>query len=172
MNLNQLSTTQLEDLTKIDRRTIKKKLAHVDPIKGPRGALMYEPHVVLPILYGLGSDDPAEADRALQAARLRHEEARADKVRLEADILAKDVVPIEDVTKAVAKEYTYVRATLYSMPTKLATALAREDDPSKVQAMLHAGVDEALAHLQADTNLEETITSIEEEEKAETTNEA
>ena len=165
MSLRQLSMTQLHELTGIDRRTVKKRLDKIEPITGPRGAMLYDPVVALPLLYN-GGDNPEDDAKALLDAQLRYEEARADKMRLEADKMAGLQVAIEDVAKAVEKEYTYVRATLYAMPSKLAKGLALEEDPAVIQSQLHAAVDEALAHLKADTNLE--FTPEEESEEAET----
>lgn len=165
MTLHQLSITQLHELTGIDRRTVKKRLDKLAPIAGPRGAMLYNPQEALPLLYK-GSDSPEDASQALLDAQLRYEEARADKMRLEADKMAGLQVAIEDVAKAIEKEYTYVRATLYAMPSKLAKGLAFEEDAAVIQTQLHAAVDEALAHLQADTNLD--FTPEEESEEAET----
>ena len=169
MNLRQLSMTQLEDLTGIDRRTVKKRLVKIEPIKGPRGALMYDTHVVLPILMSRSEDDPDEANRALAEATLKYEEARADKMRMEADRMAGTLVAVEDVGREVAKEYTYLRATLYGIPNKIDRALALEDDAAKCNHILRTQIDEALAHLQADTDLHIDLPETGNEEEAETT---
>lgn len=167
MDLRYLSMSQLSEVTGVDRRTVKSRLANVEPHKTEGRAIIYDSHEALPIILGFQSESPKETDRQLKEEQLRYESARADKMRLEADQMAGDVVAIDDVTRMVSKEYTYVRATLYSIPSKLATTLAREEDVAVVQAKLHSAIDEALAHLQADTNKDYTQSSDEGEEKAE-----
>lgn len=166
MSLRYLSISQIAEITGMDRRTVKSKLAGVEPFKTHGKAILYDANEVLALKYTVADDTPENASQALAEATLKLEQARADKARLEADKMAGLLVAIEDVARAVEKEYTYVRATLYAMPSKIAKGLASEEDPAVIQKQLHTAVDEALAHLQADTNLE--FTPEEENEEADT----
>lgn len=146
--------TQLSEVTGLDRRTVKHRLAEVKPFRLEGKAIIYDAQKVLPILLGFDDYRNQDTDKSLAEEQLRYEKARADKVELEVEKLRGEVVPIEDVVRTVNKEYTYVRTTILSLPAKRAKEFALEDDPSKIQALLQDDVNEVLAHLQADTNLD------------------
>lgn len=168
MSLRYLSMSQLADVTGLDRRTVKSRLEGIKEHKKHGKAIIYDAHSVLPHLLGLSQADPQDVNRQLREEQLRYEKARADKIELDMEIIRRDVVPIEDVVRAVEKEYTYVRATLSSIPSRLARTLAVEDDPAVIETKIKEGIDEAMEHMRADTNPEilTTTTSNEETEEA------
>lgn len=165
MSLRYLSMSQLADVTGVDRRTIKARLEGIEPHEKHGKAIIFDSHQVLPIILGVGTEDPKLVSKALREEQLRYEKARADKIILDMEILRKEVVPIDDVCKAVEKEYTYVRATLNAIPSRRARALAVEDDPNVIQEMLRADIDEALDHLQADKNIDQSLMSSKEDKE-------
>jgi phage terminase Nu1 subunit (DNA packaging protein) len=145
--------TQLAEITGLDRRTVKDRLANIDPHKEEGKAIIYDTRQALPIL--LGYDDPnqkGKVNKELKEQELRFERARAEKLEIELEVLKGLNVPIQDVCKEVEKEFNYVRSTLLSIPSRRAQALALENDPAVIRQILEEDVQEALEHLQADKN--------------------
>lgn len=163
MNLRYLSMTQLSEVTGVDRRTVKNRLAELKPIKTVANAIIYDAHMALPLVLRTSDKSASQVEKQMAEEQLRFEKARADKMSLEVQKMQGEVVNIEDVARTVSKEYSYVRAAILSIPAKRAKALALEDDPAVIQSTLLEDVNEVLAHLQADANLE--ITPEEDDEK-------
>lgn len=153
MSLRYLSMSQLSEVAGIDRRTVKDRLANVKPFKKEGKAIIFDATVALPVLFGYSAGNENVLEQ-IKEQTLRLEKAKADKIELELEERRGQVVAIEDVAKAVEKEYTYVRSTILSIPSKRAKVLALESDPQVVRSLLEQDINEALSHLQADTNLE------------------
>lgn len=157
MNLRYLSMTQLSEVTGVDRRTVKSRLADLKPIKTEARAIIYDAHMALPLVLRTGDKmSVSQIEKQMAEEQLRHEKAKADKISLEVQKMQGEVVNIEDVARTVGKEYSYVRAALLSIPSKRAKALAIEDDPAVIQSSLLEDINEVLSHMQADANLEIT----------------
>jgi DNA-binding Lrp family transcriptional regulator len=154
MNLRYMSMSQLAEATGVDRRTVKSRLAELEHVKKDGKAIIYDAHRALPLVLGMAGSSESQTDKLLKEASLRRESAAADKLEIENAKTRGELVAIEDVTRTVAKEYTYVRASILSMPSKLAKPIAMEDDPSVCMSMMKKEVDEILNHLQADVNLQ------------------
>jgi hypothetical protein len=92
--------------------------------------------------------DPATWSTA-EAIR-RKEIAQARLRQIEADTAAGLVVPIADITKAVAGEYAVVRTALLAMPAKLAHRLAAAATPQEAGALVDGEVRAVLTALTQD----------------------
>lgn len=145
MNNRFLSISQLAEITGFDRRTVTSRLASIKPFKVERNAHIYDCHSALPLIYTAGD---VESQMATESLLL--EKAKREKAELEVARLRGEQVPIQDVCAVIEKEYSYVRATLHSIPTRRAVAIAFEPNPSVVSSMISENINEALAHLQAD----------------------
>ena len=154
MSLRYMSINQMAEITGVDRRTIKSRLAELDPVKKDGRAFLYDAHKALALALGMGGTSESQTDKLLKEANLRRESAAADKLEIENAKTRGELVAIEDVARTVGKEYTYVRASILSMPAKLAKPIAMEDDPSVCMSMIKKEVDEILNHLQADVSLQ------------------
>ncbi len=153
MKLHALSINQLSELTGKDRRTIKKYLEALAPAKTDNRADYYNSRDALALLYA--PDMTQGLDRKLQIEELRNQEHRNEKLKLEIDEMKGRLVPIEDVAKAVEKEYTFVRSKFRSIPTKLAKPISMILDPNEARIRLQEAVDECLTELTADTKYEQ-----------------
>jgi phage terminase Nu1 subunit (DNA packaging protein) len=153
MNLRYLSMTQLSEITGVDRRTVKSRLAEVEPYKEEGSAILYDAREAIPKIMQFEDKTKDNTWKDLQKEQLRYEKARADKVQLENDTKRGELVRIEDVTRTVGKEYAYVRAAILTLPSKVAKSVSLEEDPAVCQSILKKEVDEILNHLQADNNL-------------------
>jgi hypothetical protein len=142
--------THLSEITGLDRTTIRKRLDGIEPNHVKGRSPFFDCQHVLPILYQLG--EKMSIKQQLEEEQLRHERVKADKVTIDVERMRGEVVPIEDVCKAVSKEYSYVRAAILTLPSKIAKPISLEEDPAKCQMILKREVDEILAHLQVDTS--------------------
>lgn len=152
MSSRYLSISQLSELTGKDRRTISKRLDGVKPHSANGRAQLYDAHEVLETLYV--SDKVEGMDKKLLRIELALEEERLTKLKLENGKTTGELATIEDVVKTVGKEYSFVRAQLRSLPSRLAKPLSMVSDPNTVHSRLKDAVEECLAELTADEQYE------------------
>lgn len=147
-----MSMSQLADVTGLDRRTVKERLIELKPDRTVGKAIIYDSRLALPVLLGFNNANSKDIAEQLKETNLEYELAKTEMIQIELEVLKGLQVPIEDVRKTVEKEYTYVRASLLSIPSKRAKVLALESDPATIREHLEQDINEALSHLQADKN--------------------
>jgi hypothetical protein len=148
MSLRYLSISQLSEITGKDRRTISKRLAATQPHSVNGRAQLYDAAEAIQIIYV--SDSVEGMDKKLLRTELAIEEERLTKLKLENGKASGELVLLEEVAKVVEKEYSYVRANIRSLASRLAKPLAMIDDANIVFSRLAEAVDEVLAELTAD----------------------
>lgn len=159
--MSQVNLSQLANLSGKNRATVKSWLekAGIKPLKSLSKEVVFDSVESLTVLFGQDAPGSEKVSELLLKQQLKHETARVKLVEHQLSKLKSEVVPIEEVARTVAKEYTYVRAALLSIPSKRAMALALEDDPAKINDMLKDDINEVLAHLSADTDYSEKYQS-------------
>ena len=110
------SISRLSELSGFDRRTIRKRLADLTPIREGR-ALLYETQDALPLLYSYGAEGD-EFDLTEQRARLAFHQANNE--RLKEEERTGQLIPADAVEQAWLDHVTAARAVLLALPTKLA----------------------------------------------------
>jgi DNA-binding Lrp family transcriptional regulator len=153
MDLRFLSMSQLAELTGLDRRTVKDRLKDLKAQSGKGRGHYYDTQEALPRLYFPEGSNNVEEQMA--EAQLRKARADAEKAEIDVKVKRGELVAIEEVAEVVGKEYTYVRARILAMPTRLAKPLSMESDPLVVKKLLDEAVTEALEDLAADQKFEE-----------------
>lgn len=148
-----VSINQLMDITGQSFRTIKKRLETLSPDSEDGRSIFYDSHKAMPLLYA--NENSRSTENQLGKESLLLERAKREKAEIEVQKLKGEVVFIEEVAKVVEKEYTYVRAQLRSIPSKLAKPLSMLTDPHMVHERLQEAVDECLTELAADKHYEE-----------------
>jgi len=147
------SVNQISEMTGIDRRTIKKKIADI-PIHSKAGrAELYDMFTVAPRLFA--SETPESTDKKLKAEQLRYEQARADKMQIEVEQKRGQLVAIHQVAEFITRQFGNVRSRILSIPSRCAKDLSIESDPALVRERLEQETREALAELTADQIYEE-----------------
>ncbi len=159
MKLRYLSINQLYEITGKDRRTIKKRLESLNPHSTDNRGEKYDAHAALELVYQ--PESTQGIDKKLQLEELRNQQQRNEKLELEIGEMRGRLVPIEDVAKAVEKEYTFVRTRFRTIPSKLAKPISMVTDPNQVQIRLQEAVDECLTELTADSKYEEDQRNLE-----------
>jgi hypothetical protein len=158
VNSRLLSINQLSELTGKDRRTIKTKLTGVQAEPGAKGAHLYDPRDALPALYA--AESTKDTEKQLGQESLLLERAKRQKLEIEVGRLRGELLPIDEIAKAVERQYSYVRAQIRSIPSKLAKPLSLMQDPYEIHARLSEAVDECLIELTADQNYEQRSTEL------------
>lgn len=148
VTLNQLST-----LTGMTYRTLKKKLADVDPAEDEEGnTLLYRPAEVLPVIYGVVNAEGAEIQAETKSYDIWKERARlakfqADKAEIEVNTLRGNLIPAEQIEVSWSKMVSAFRSRILGIPAKLAIRAAAEGEVKVVEQMLKTECNEALSEL-------------------------
>src|SRR4051794_28199864 len=87
---------------------------------------------------------PAES---FAEARARRERANADLSEMQAARLRGELLPADEVSRAVTGAFARVRLRVLALPTKAAPRLVGKESAAEVQALLTGYVEEALAEL-------------------------
>lgn len=148
MSLRYLSISQLSEITGKDRRTVSKRLAAITPQSEAGRAILYDAPAAIEAIFL--SDSVEGMDKKLLRVELAVEEERLQKLKIENGRSLAELVPVEQVAKAVEKEYSFVRAQVRSIPSKMAKPLSMVTDPNQVYTRLQEAVDECLTELTMD----------------------
>jgi len=133
------SLNGLGELTGIDRRTIKRKIAHLKYKKDGRSHF-YNSEEALPIIY---SRDSGVYDSDQERARLTHHQANI--ASLDEQIKEKSLIPSDVVLDRWQMILANVRARLLSIPTSIAVSCenaSREDVEEKASELVRQALDE------------------------------
>lgn len=95
-NQGKASIAELQRLTGVDRATIGKRIAHISPEFGTKGAKLYEVRQVLPLIMAQKSADGDES-------KDRKAAADAEKAELIVARLRGELVPVADMKEAAAE---------------------------------------------------------------------
>lgn len=108
-----------------------------------REALYYLPEV---IAFRMERDKPGAFDLEMERARLASEQA--DKASMENQRLRRELLPATMVQTQLERLFGAIRARLLAIPTKLTPQVLIKPELPAVQAVLRAGVNEALHDLE------------------------
>src|SRR5689334_14920481 len=89
----------------------------------------------------------ARSAESFAEARARRERANADLSEMQAARLRGELLPADQVSRAVTGAFARVRARMLSLPTKAAPRVVGKGSLAEVQALLAGYVEEALAEL-------------------------
>jgi hypothetical protein len=160
-DLTSVTLNQLEQLTGISYRTLKKRLVDLDPSFKDGNSIFYDPKEALPLIYkateekripfGLGFD-PTGLDPQTEKAKL--DKARREKILIETRILKKELIPADQVENTWADIAVAIRSKILGMPTKIAPKVAAlKGDVQKIEAELKSNCREICEELsQLDPN--------------------
>ena len=137
------STNRLSELTGMDVRTIKRRLATIQPTVQGR-AHTYESRDALPLLYG--AQDSAAFDLNQERARLAHHQANNEA--LKERTARGELIPRAVVIQAWQAMIAAARSRLLAIPTKAAHRLLAVANLAEAEDVVRSHVHEALAELQ------------------------
>ena len=140
------SISRLSDETGFDRRTVKKRLANLIPVREGR-SLLYDPVEALPLLYSFGAE--GEFDLAEQRARLTFHQANLEAMK--EDERRGASIPAVEVEKAWLDHVMSARAVLLALPTKLAPAVMGATTMREVETFAREEIYRALDALESAT---------------------
>lgn len=162
MKLRYLSINQLSQLTGRDRATISKRLETMKPYEENGRAKIYDTHEALPVLFAAESHKGIQ--KKIELVTHDIEKEKLHKIRMENDVRIGKLVDIEDVVKLVEKEYTFVKAQIKSLPSRLSKLLSMQSDPMVINELMTKEINEILSELVTDTVYEKHAKEVEKAE--------
>ena len=159
MKLRYLSINQLSQLTGRDRATISKRLETMKPYEENGRAKIYDTHEALPVLFAAESHKGIQ--KKIELVTHDIEKEKLHKIRMENDVRIGKLVDIEDVVKLVEKEYTFVKAQIKSLPSRLSKLLSMQSDPMVINELMTKEINEILNELITDSVYEKHCKEVE-----------
>lgn len=144
------SVNGLATETKIDRRTVAKRLENVPPHRVAGKVKYWRGADAFPALY---AGKTASADSQDEAER-RKTNAEADIAEMKAAQMRGDLISVHAFGPVIERAIAASRARILAVPTKLAP-IVRPDDPDKARALLESAMNEVLAELRTALDDEE-----------------
>lgn len=138
---------KLHEITRIDRRTIKKRIGDVQPIRSDGNGDEYETSVVLPRIYEVEKEADGKLVAAQEKAAL--DRARRELVELELAERRHELIPVEIVKRVWTKMFGAFRAKILGLPVKLTPRLAATSKQAEVSKILQKECNAALNALKA-----------------------
>ena len=135
------SISQLSDLTGFDRRTVSKRLAHLEcEDHGTKGRLFESDSALRTLYAGDAGLDPQQERALLDAAKRRLADLEYAKRR-------GDLVPWETVDKALFTGVATMKSRLQGISGQYANVFAAESDAKKIERVLDAEIFAALTDI-------------------------
>jgi hypothetical protein len=146
MGLNVVNIEGLCEMTGQTFRTVRKRLAGLEPVQRTNRGIYYDAVHALPLLFP--KEKPSEQ---LSIERARLTKIQAELAKIDLDKLRNNLIPIEEVVGELACEYDFVRGTLRCILTdSLVERIRIETDPAKVQTLLADAINQGLEELSDD----------------------
>ncbi len=112
-------------------------------------AKIYDTHEALPVLFAAESHKGIQ--KKIELVTHDIEKEKLHKIRMENDVRIGKLVDIEDVVKMVEKEYTFVKAQIKSLPSRLSKLLSMQSDPMIINELMTKEINEILNELITDS---------------------
>lgn len=137
------SISALSEETGLDRRTVKKRLTHVEPAKQDDKGAVYHGRDAFPALFGASGADVSTIDES--EARLKA--AQADIEELKRDKLREESIEIESAYRLWEGICGAVRQKMDALPAKTESRLRPNMKSAEVRKLLENEIDEILTDL-------------------------
>jgi hypothetical protein len=138
------SISDLAKLTTLDRATVRKRLAEVEPVPGAKGGKMYELVDALPALI-------AGASAEFDAAKLRKVQAEADLKEHELAIERGEVVSVKEVQSYALTLFKRVHNRVgVQMPREIAQQLYKAESAAQITEILRTETGRIFNDLRSD----------------------
>ncbi len=159
MNLRYLSISQLHKVTGKDRITIAKKLESIKPFEEKGNAKIYDTYEALPLIFS--GEQPKGMSKKLMDVTYEIEKEKLNKIRMDNELKIGRLVEIDEVVKTVEKEFTFVKAQIKTLPSKLSKRLSIENDPLVINQIITTEINDTLNELISDKTYEEKMKELE-----------
>lgn len=140
-DLSRVSRADLEHLTGLDRRTLRKRLAGLAPVGGDRRTVLFEARAALERIYLGGETLDLSRERARLAA------AQAERVETENAVARRELVPAAEVESFMVSVFSGVQTRLLGVPSKAAPAVRVAATLAETEEVLRGFQAEALEEL-------------------------
>ena len=141
-SLNELSLSQIENLTGLVYRALKRRLGDLEPVRKDGKTLFYNPRDAFRRILASNS---AELNPMQERGRLW--KTQADLAELDLRERIGELVEAQEAREAVLQYSTLCRNKLMGIPVRAAQSLSGETDIHKIEALLRGAINEALDEL-------------------------
>lgn len=151
VDLTKLSINQLETLTGVSYRKIKKILADIPPAETTDNAIFYKSREALCLIFesqiekGSGESSSEKLDAIQEKAKL--DKLKAELVELQVQERKGILVPSDLVEKTWSDRIIAFRQKVLGIPNRVAAPVAAISDPREIERKLDAVMREALSEL-------------------------
>lgn len=140
-----MSINELVMITAVNYRTVKQRLANLNPVETDSKSIRYDPRKALPLIFEATTETKMNLD--LNAEKKRLTKLQADKAERELRKLEGDLVPADQIQKTWTNLVMNFRAQILSLPTKLAVELGSCETAAEREALIKKGLYRALDEL-------------------------
>ncbi len=143
--MEMLSTNRIADLVGMDRRTVRRRLRNLTPVR--QGvANTYPSDVALALVFSDPDQDPDEDGKVINLNNERAKLARAqtEKAVLEVDALRGRLIPEDEVIEQGQRMVVAFRNRALAIPSKLAPEMVLAETEAEARAALQLAIHEAL----------------------------
>ena len=137
-----MSVNQLASLAGMARATVSKRLEPLASQPGPKGALLYDSKLALPLLYQIGDGTSDRLDPQQEKAKLDRE--RRLVVELERQAKEGKLLDRDEVAETWAEVCEIAKGRWLAYPSRMAPEVAGLADQRKIEDRLRDGVYEIL----------------------------
>lgn len=138
------SISELAELTTLDRATVKKRLAEIDPTAGARNAKSYSLKVALPALI-------AGASAEMDEAKLRRAQAEAELKEIALAEERGDLLPVKEVQGYLLDLFKRLQQRLaVQLPRDIAAQLYKAESPAQITDILQREAERIFNGLRSD----------------------
>ena len=148
-----LNISEVAALFDIDPRTVGKILYGFEPdgaVGGKGHSTRYMGATVLAGLKRYYGVRVGEKETTLEKERIRLTAAQANRAELELAISTGELLPVDDVIRETTKALTAIKASVMSLPARIAPAVFNQKTSRDVETVAKGIVTSALDQLQAD----------------------
>ncbi len=139
----ELTITEIEQLTGITFKTIKKKILNLEPCRREGSKIFYHSHQALGAVFSVPQDDKL----SLQHERANLAKVQAKKQELEYQILKKSVVNADEVIDEYSKRVVAAKNKFMAIPTKLGARYRAFSNPADLEEEAEQLIHEALKEM-------------------------
>lgn len=138
----QFSLTQLEELTGVTFKTLKKRLKNVEPVRKVRNTLLYESRDAMPAIYQVDSPDAwnLNKERAkLAAAQAKKAERDIKRADIEIAKLRGQLVNIQEFEAEYSRILTAFKDKVLAIPAKVCKVVTKcNEEPQNYKTLTDA----------------------------------
>jgi phage terminase Nu1 subunit (DNA packaging protein) len=146
-NLSEVTLSQLETLTGICFRTLKKRLGALAPTRVDGKSIFFDPQVALPVIYEVATAESLTKRMNPEQEKARLSRAQAELRELDLAERRRQLISSETIEHIWSDMVTSARSRLLGLPSKCAPLAFGAESVAVAEDVLKTAIFEALSEL-------------------------